>query len=93
MSDTKTLTQEEITKVQDIRKNYVNIQNAFGQLHLTKHNLEKQLSQIDSNYESLTTEYEKTQTAEKDLVQSIQDKYGVGTLNIEDGTFTPVENS
>lgn len=93
MSDTKTLTQEEITKVQDIRKNYVNIQNAFGQLHLTKLNLEKQLSQIDSNYESLTTEYEKTQTAEKDLVKSIQDKYGVGTLDIESGTFTPSENS
>ena len=54
-----------------------------------KLNLEKQLSQIDSNYESLTTEYEKTQTAEKDLVKSIQDKYGVGSLDIETGTFTP----
>ena len=31
----------------------------------------------------------KTQEAEKTLVQSIQDKYGIGTLNIEDGTFTP----
>ena len=31
--------------------------------------------------------------AEKDLVKSIQDKYGVGTLDIESGTFTPSENS
>ena len=87
----KQLTQEEITKVQDIRKNYVAIQNAFGQLHLTKLNLEKQLSDIDVNYETLTTEYEKTQTAEKDLVQSLQEKYGTGTLNIESGTITSVE--
>jgi len=90
----KTLTQEEITKVKNIRKNYIDIQNAFGQLHLTKLNLEKQLSQIDTNYETLTAEYEKTQTAEQELVKSIQDQYGVGTLNIESGTFTPsTENS
>ena len=93
MSEIKKLTEEEITKVKSIRKNYVDIQNAFGQLHLTKLNLEKQLSQIDSNYASLTTEYEKTQTAETDLVKSIQDTYGVGTLNIEDGTFSPTEDS
>jgi len=93
MSDTKKLTEEEITKVKTIRKNYVDIQNAFGQLHLTKINLEKQIKNIDSNYESLTTEYEKTQTAETELVKSIQDTYGVGTLNIENGTFTPTETS
>ena len=85
----KKLTSEEITKVQDIRKNYVSIKTAFGQLHLTKINLEKQLSQIDANYETLSTEYEKTQEAERNLVQSIQDKYGVGSLDIETGTFTP----
>jgi len=88
-TETKKLTNEEITKVQDIRKNYVSIQTAFGQLHLTKINLEKQLSQIDANYETLSTEYEKTQEAERNLVQSIQDKYGVGSLDIETGTFTP----
>ena len=94
MSEVKKLTEEEIAKVKNIRKNYVDIQNAFGQLHLTKINLEKQLSQIDTNYDSLTDEYEKTQTAEQELVKSIQDQYGVGTLNIESGTFTPsIENS
>ena len=89
MSETKQLTSEEIQKVKDIRQNYVAIQNAFGQLHLTKINLEKQLKGINANYDSLSTEYDKTQDAEKTLVQSIQDKYGIGTLNIEDGTFTP----
>mgnify|MGYP003124741317 CR=1 FL=1 len=89
MSEIKKLTEEEIKKVQDIRKNYITIQNAFGQLHLTKLNLEKQLQTIDENYNSLNNEYEQTQTAEKDLITSIQDKYGIGTLNIEDGTFTP----
>ena len=88
MSEEKKLSTEELEKVKDIRKNYITIQNAFGQLHLTKLNLEKQLNNIDANYESLTDEYEKTQDAERTLIKSIQDKYGVGTLNIEDGTFT-----
>ena len=89
MSETKKLTTEEITKVQSIRKNYVSIQNAFGQLHLTKLNLEKQITGIDENFESLSTEYENTQKAETEVVKALQDVYGVGTLNIEDGTFTP----
>ena len=89
MSETKKLTTEELQKVKDIRQNYVAIQNAFGQLHLTKLNLEKQLQGIEENYNSLGAEYEKTQDAERTLVQSVQDTYGVGTLNIEDGTFTP----
>jgi len=95
MSEVKKLTEEEIQKVTDIRKNYVTIQNGFGQLHLTKMNLEAQLKNIESNYETLTSEYEKTQQAEKDIVKIIQDKYGIGTLNIEDGTFTtaPTEKS
>ena len=89
MSEVKKLTEEEIKKVTDIRKNYVTIQNGFGQLHLTKINLEKQLKNIDVNYETLTSEYQKTQEAEQEIVKTIQDKYGIGTLNIEDGTFTP----
>ena len=93
MSEVKKLSEEEIKKVTDIRRNYLAIQNGFGQLYLSKMNLEKQLDSIDKNYESLTSEYEKTQQAEKDLVQSFQDAYGVGTLNIEDGTFTPASPS
>ena len=89
MSETKKLTTEELQKVKDIRQNYVSIQSAFGQLHLTKLNLEKQLQGIEENYNSLGAEYEKTQEAERTLVQSFQETYGVGTLNIEDGTFTP----
>jgi len=89
----KTLTQEELTKIKDIRKNYVNIQTAFGQLHLTKLNLQKQLTQLGANEETLTKEYENTQSAEQELVKSIQEKYGVGSLDIETGTFTPNKNS
>ena len=91
MSEVKKLSEEELKKVTDIRRNYLAIQNAFGQLHLSKMNLKKQLDNIDKNYESLTTEYEKTQQAEQDLVKSFQEKYGVGTLNIEDGSFIPAE--
>ena len=35
------------------------------------------------------TEYKKTQTAEKDFIKNLQDKYGMGTLNIGDGQFVP----
>ena len=52
-------------------------------------NLRNQLEQIDVNFNTLQEEYTKTQDAERTLVKDIQDKYGQGTLNIEDGTFSP----
>ena len=34
-------------------------------------------------------EYSKTQTAEKEFIQKLQDTYGLGTLNIGEGEFIP----
>tara|TARA_R110000737_G_scaffold111683_1_gene144734 strand:+ start:181 stop:489 length:309 start_codon:yes stop_codon:yes gene_type:complete len=83
------LTEEEITKITDIRKNYFNIQSALGQVELTKINLGEQLRTMDNQHGSITEEYAKTQSGERELVKGLQDKYGVGSLNLESGTFVP----
>jgi len=83
------LSADEITKITDIRKNYFSIQTAVGQLSLTKVNLNSQLVRINEQEKNVFDEYAKTQEGERTLVKSLQDKYGVGTLNIESGTFHP----
>ena len=83
------LTEEEVTKMTEIRKNYFNIQTAMGQVQLTKINLSEQLTMMDKQEGAVKEEYAKTQAAERELVKSLHDKYGVGTLNIESGTFSP----
>ena len=89
MSEPIKLQQEEITKITEIRKNYFNIQNAIGQIHLTKLNLENQLDGMGKQEEQVLEEYKKTQTAEQEFVASLQKTYGLGTLDIRSGTFMP----
>ena len=89
MSESIKLLPEELNKITDIRKNYFNIQSAIGQIHLSKHNFEKQLDSLYEQEKEVMDEYLKTQEAEKEFVQSLQDKYGLGTLNIGDGEFVP----
>jgi len=89
MPEEKKLTEDEVTKMTEIRKNYFNIQTAMGQVQLTKINLNEQLTLMDKQEGAIREEYAKTQAGERDLVKGLQDKYGVGTLNIENGTFVP----
>ncbi len=89
MSEPVKLLQEETEKIQNIRKNYFNIQSALGQIHLSRHNFHSQLETLDKQEQEVMTEYQKTQDAEKDFIKALQDKYGIGTLNIGDGEFIP----
>ena len=50
MSETKKLQQNEIEEVTNIRKNYFNIQNALGQIFLTRRNTQLQLENLDRNF-------------------------------------------
>jgi septal ring factor EnvC (AmiA/AmiB activator) len=92
MSEPVKLLQEETENITNIRKNYFNIQSAIGQIHLSRHNFNSQLETLDKQEHDIMTEYTNTQNAEKEFIQSLQDKYGMGTLNIGDGEFTPTQN-
>ena len=89
MSEPVKLLQEETENIKKIRKNYFNIQSAIGQIHLSRHNFQQQLESLDKQEEQIMAEYQKTQQGEKDFIKNLQEKYGVGTLNIADGEFLP----
>jgi hypothetical protein len=89
MSETKKLQQNEIEEVTNIRKNYFNIQNALGQIFLTRRNTQIQLDNLDKQEESILAEYAKTQEAERNFVDKLQETYGIGTLDIQKGEFVP----
>ena len=78
-------TEEELTQVQNIRQEYVSIQQSFGQLKLAQINLDNQ--EID-----LENALKNTQDKEQSFLDGITKKYGQGTLNPETGVFTPSEN-
>jgi len=79
-------TEGELKTVQNIRQEYVSIQQSFGQLKLAQINLDNQ--EID-----LENALKNTQDKEQSFLDGITKKYGQGTLNPETGVFTPVETT
>ena len=56
----------------------------FGQLYLSKLRLEEQESQLKNQLKQLEQE-------EAKAAQTLTEKYGKGTIDIESGEFTPTE--
>ena len=86
MADAIKFTEEELKSLQELQGTYNQITMAMGQLSLSRINL-------DTQEESLKTALSETRTKENELAKTLTDKYGKGSLNIETGEFTPVEEN
>jgi predicted nucleic acid-binding Zn-ribbon protein len=87
------LTEEELKSLNDLRDSYSNNELAFGRLEVQRLNLEKTLDSISDRKLRLELEYAELQKAEKELVDSFDEKYGAGNLDPNTGVFTPIENN
>jgi hypothetical protein len=61
----------------------------FGQIQLETIELEDRLSLLKNEQNRLRTEYISLQRTEQDLMDKLTNKYGEGSLNLKEGTFTP----
>jgi recombinational DNA repair protein RecT len=52
---------------------------------------EKRLEAIEGDKIRLETQYEQLTMAEKELINSLTEKYGQGSIDINSGVFTPVK--
>ena len=62
----------------------------FGELKLEQILLESKAENIKTVEETLNLEYRNIQAKELELVKVFNEKYGRGTLDLDSGTFTPV---
>ena len=82
-------TDDELKSLQELQNTYASISTQFGQVKVSRINLERQLSSLDEAEDNLTTDWETNRQTESDLVRSLNEKYGAGTLNPQTGEFTP----
>ena len=89
MSEAKKLTEEEITQIKELQQQYNKFVFELG-------SIEAQLADINNNKTIMETEKSnvlgdiKTLTVkEKELLSTLQEKYGMGNINIETGEITP----
>jgi len=82
-------TDEELTSLQELQNTYASISTQFGQVKVSRINLERNLESLDETERSLEEAWDNNRQVESDLVKSLNEKYGAGALNPTTGEFTP----
>ena len=85
-------TEDELKKLQEIQKAYVDIQVGFGQTRIAEIKLRGQLEELDQYGEALTSKFIENQQLEKEFITQITEKYGDGVLNPQTGEYILSEN-
>ena len=82
-------TEDEMKQINVLQQGYVNLQNALGQLGVSRIRLEQQLDDLDTTEENVRVQFVENQTKKRDFVDSINKKYGDGNLDLTTGVFIP----
>ena len=84
-------TKDELNSIEELRNNYNSVTNALGMLEVSRMQTEKRLEAIEGDKIRLETQYEQLTMAEKELIDSLTEKYGQGSIDINSGVFTPIK--
>ena len=93
MAKTQKFTEDEMNQIQELQKNYQDATATLGRLSVQEIILSQQIENVDNERENVKTAYSELQKKEQTLVQTLNDKYGAGTLDIVSGEFTPTDES
>ena len=93
MAKSQKFTEDEMNQIQELQKNYQDATATLGRLSVQEIILSQQIENVDNERENVKTAYSELQKKEQTLVQTLNDKYGAGTLDIVSGEFTPTDES
>ena len=82
-------TDEELESLQGLQTSYQEKQSVLGQLAVQKILLNQQMEALEIRTEEVEQEYQAVQQEERDLVKTLNEKYGPGQLDPATGVFTP----
>ena len=86
-------TEEELKQLTDLRNGYTTTQAQLGAVKVQQTLAERQYDALTKAEDELKKNYIGLTDKESELVQRFNEKYGVGTVNIESGEFLPVEGA
>lgn len=89
MSEGKKLTDEELSSVKGLREEILGVISTVGQLKLTYDLIEEDLNTTKGRLLEQSQKYKELLGKEKQLIDELLTKYGMGSLDIETGVFTP----
>lgn len=90
MSDIVKFTESEMQSIAKLQSDYQQSIYMLGQIELEKTDLEQQLQELQNKRNEIFENWKKFQQEESNLLNSLSQKYGDGSLNLKDGTFKPI---
>tara|TARA_B100000902_G_C27093457_1_gene805032 strand:- start:488 stop:769 length:282 start_codon:yes stop_codon:yes gene_type:complete len=91
MANEKKFSEEELKQINEVADTYNSLQTELGNLSVQKILVDDRIQAIQDREAEIRKEWKKNQVTEGDLVKSLSDKYGEGTLDPKTGNFVPVE--
>ena len=86
-----TVSEEEVKKVKDLRVSYQEIVVQVGQVELQITDVKEGLDGLTEAKEKLLVKYNEIKQTERTHLDELNKKYGVGSLNVDTGIFTPID--
>ena len=91
MAKTQKFTDDEMKQIQDLQKNYQDATATLGRLSVQEIILNQQIDTVANERETIEKAYTQLQKNEQALVNTLNEKYGAGTLDIVSGEFTAAD--
>ena len=86
----KQLTQEEIEAIKDLQTQYNKAVFELGSVEAQLHYLLAQTESLKTEKNNILSDMNKIGDKEKELVDSLQEKYGAGNIDLTTGEISPL---
>ncbi len=80
----------DLEKITELRDSYKKQTVRIGQLNVERILMNQAVDRLNKAILEQENAYIEMQEKERELVKELQEKYGIGQLNLDNGTFTPV---
>ena len=90
MSENKKLTTEELQSITEMQQQYNKFVFELGSIEAQLQNLLATKELVETEKANVLEDIKKLGEREKELVNGLQAKYGVGNIDIESGEITPL---
>jgi Zn-dependent oligopeptidase len=80
-------TDQEMAEIRMLQQKFQEKVFEFGKFHLERASLFKAVKDLEERIEKADDDFKNLQSMEADLLDKLTKKYGIGQLNLENGTF------
>ena len=85
----KKLAKTDIESITNIQGQFAECTNTLGLLQIDEKTISNQLLMVEEKKNEMFQKLDDLRNQEQELFNSLQEKYGQGQINLEEGIFTP----